>query len=266
MNCREFEAVTSDLARDQVIDAAARESAALHAETCAPCARRLSDERSLAAGLAALAVRDDSVEAPARLEAALLEAFREQSRVSFEPAVSMRRRLSFRLGWVAAAAAAVILLIFAIGALRVERTAPVDLQAKEQKPPPPEKKEKGKTESEPGAEPESKTEPPAPREKKKKFVLLQANGASNRTVKKDSPRSNGSAAASDEEIATRFLPLTFANNLEQMEGGQLVRVEMPRSAMISFGLPINLERANERIKADVLIGNDGVAHAIRFVR
>ena len=41
---------------------------------------------------------------------------------------------------------------------------------------------------------------------------------------------------------------------------------MPRSALVSFGLPMNIERANERIKADVLIGNDGVAHAIRFVR
>ena len=69
-----------------------------------------------------------------------------------------------------------------------------------------------------------------------------------------------------DEIATRFLPITLVGGLEQMDGGQLVRVEMPRSALVSFGLPMNIERANERIKADVLIGNDGVARAIRFVR
>ena len=33
-----------------------------------------------------------------------------------------------------------------------------------------------------------------------------------------------------------------------------------------FGLPMNMDRANERIKADVVVGNDGLARAIRFVR
>jgi hypothetical protein len=46
----------------------------------------------------------------------------------------------------------------------------------------------------------------------------------------------------------------------------MVRVELPRSALVSFGLPMNVERADERIKADVLVGDDGVARAIRFVR
>jgi hypothetical protein len=47
---------------------------------------------------------------------------------------------------------------------------------------------------------------------------------------------------------------------------QVVRVELPRSALQSFGLPVNAERAGERVKADVLLGHDGVARAIRFVR
>ena len=47
---------------------------------------------------------------------------------------------------------------------------------------------------------------------------------------------------------------------------QLGRVELPRSSLASFGLPVNLERAGERIKADVVVGNDGMARAIRFVR
>ena len=51
-----------------------------------------------------------------------------------------------------------------------------------------------------------------------------------------------------------------------MEGGQIVRVEVPRSALASFGLPMNAERAGERVKADVVLGYDGVARAIRFVR
>ena len=46
----------------------------------------------------------------------------------------------------------------------------------------------------------------------------------------------------------------------------MVRVELPRSALARFGLPMNMNRANEKIKADVLVGTDGLARAIRFVQ
>ncbi len=76
-----------------------------------------------------------------------------------------------------------------------------------------------------------------------------------------------SADASDaEDVATEFLPLTHGDGFNQAEGGQMVRVELPRSALTSFGLPMNAERSSERVKADVLLGHDGVARAIRFVR
>jgi len=35
--------------------------------------------------------------------------------------------------------------------------------------------------------------------------------------------------------------------------------------MRTVGLPINEERASERIQADVLLGQDGIARAIRFI-
>jgi hypothetical protein len=68
------------------------------------------------------------------------------------------------------------------------------------------------------------------------------------------------------EIATDFFPLVNREALNQLDSGQLVRVELPRSALMSFGLPMNMERAGERIKADVVVGEDGLARAIRFVR
>ena len=55
-----------------------------------------------------------------------------------------------------------------------------------------------------------------------------------------------------------------AANLQ--DGGQIVRVELPRSALANFGLPVNMDRYNEKVKADVLFGVDGLAHAIRFVQ
>ena len=50
------------------------------------------------------------------------------------------------------------------------------------------------------------------------------------------------------------------------DGGQIVRVELPRSALANFGLPVNMDRSNEKVKADVLFGVDGLAHAIRFIQ
>jgi hypothetical protein len=71
--------------------------------------------------------------------------------------------------------------------------------------------------------------------------------------------------APDAEIATEFFPLN-RGGIDPLDSAQVVRVELPRSAMMSFGLPINMDRADERIKADVVVGNDGMARAIRFVR
>jgi hypothetical protein len=51
-----------------------------------------------------------------------------------------------------------------------------------------------------------------------------------------------------------------------MESGEVIRVQMPRSALISLGLPVNVEHADEPVLADLLIGEDGLARAIRFVR
>jgi hypothetical protein len=66
--------------------------------------------------------------------------------------------------------------------------------------------------------------------------------------------------------AQRSIPLRYMNVASLQEGGQIVRVEVPRSALANFGLPVNMERSNERVKADVLYGVDGLAHAIRFVK
>jgi len=68
------------------------------------------------------------------------------------------------------------------------------------------------------------------------------------------------------ELTTDFIPLVPCVGLDCFEGGQLVRVAMPRLALIFLGLPMNEQLAQEPVTADVLIGGDGVARAIRFVR
>ena len=66
------------------------------------------------------------------------------------------------------------------------------------------------------------------------------------------------------EIATAFIPVSYG--VGPGEPASMVRVRLPRSALLSFGLPMNAERASEPVIADVLLGEDGVARAIRFVR
>jgi hypothetical protein len=88
-----------------------------------------------------------------------------------------------------------------------------------------------------------------------------------RSASRSKPPANDlNAGAAGAEIATEFIPLMNRDALAQMDGGQIMRVELPRSALMSFGLPMDMERATERIKADVVVGNDGLARAIRFVR
>jgi len=60
--------------------------------------------------------------------------------------------------------------------------------------------------------------------------------------------------------------LREGEDLTALENLQLVRVELPGSALSEVGLPIDPETVNEPVKADVVLGQDGLARAIRFVR
>jgi hypothetical protein len=71
------------------------------------------------------------------------------------------------------------------------------------------------------------------------------------------------APALPQEIATEFFPLM--DSPPPFERGQLVRVVVPAVTMRDAGLPVPPERWNDRVQADVLVGEEGMARAIRFV-
>lgn len=72
------------------------------------------------------------------------------------------------------------------------------------------------------------------------------------------------------EIATAFLPLTYS--ALPYTDAQIVRMEVPRTALKNFGLaPADLPADTSAVSpnivlADVLVGEDGLARAVRFVR
>jgi hypothetical protein len=88
------------------------------------------------------------------------------------------------------------------------------------------------------------------------------------SAKPSSQKRTADAVASNHvsEIATEFIPLSYSSSVNIQDGGQIIRVELPRSALVRFGLPVNMDRMNEKVKADVWVGVDGLAHAIRFVQ
>ena len=66
------------------------------------------------------------------------------------------------------------------------------------------------------------------------------------------------------EIATEFLPLTYSANRDDQRG-QIVRMEMPRSVLATMGVPTT-NLTGDHVKADVMLSDDGVALAIRFIQ
>ena len=71
--------------------------------------------------------------------------------------------------------------------------------------------------------------------------------------------------ASPREAVTDFLALTYDS--VPVVGAQVVRLEVPRAALANFGLGSLAfhDHPSDRIWADVLVGEDGLARAVRFV-
>jgi hypothetical protein len=287
MNCLEFEGQVEILARGALADARTRAAAEAHQESCGPCAARLADERSLSTGLRALAAGMKKAEAPERVEAALLLAFRaraastaaaeESSEAAAGRAVvtmsghAPARRWSWaKTVAVASLAAAASLALFVLVRPEASQNAPARRAMIE---PPPASNGPGPAapalaqSSSPAVDKELVESAPAP-EPVRDRAPRPSYTSRVRAVPASYDAGRGAAlpAQAAQEVATEFIPLTQAGPYTQAEEGHLVRVELPRSALASFGLPVNAEAPAGRVKADVLMGQDGIARAIRFVR
>jgi hypothetical protein len=68
-----------------------------------------------------------------------------------------------------------------------------------------------------------------------------------------------------DETAAGFYPLPDAEALPPVESAMVVRVQMPMSSLELIGFPINQDRASDRVEAEVLLGQDGLARGVRLV-
>lgn len=263
MNCQEFDQIVNQLAKPKVAEAILREHGLAHAAACQICAARLENARALVEGMKALAATTENSAAPFQTEELLLAAFRQQKVLTTSPgkskvvALPVKKRWLFPVPVWAYAAASLVAVGFAASMWL--------------KTPPPQKVVVVPTAS---PQIEVTQQDAAPSEL---AILPSIQGdklqlKGRRLQKKEDDGSQVQSSVGDftplygEEIATDFLSLTHETDSQPMESGQVIRVRMPRTALASFGLPVNIERANETIKADLLLAEDGSARAIRFIR
>ena len=65
------------------------------------------------------------------------------------------------------------------------------------------------------------------------------------------------------EVATEFFPLM--DTPPPFERGELLRVVVPAETMRTVGLAVSESHLNDPVQADILVGQEGLARAIRFV-
>jgi hypothetical protein len=83
-----------------------------------------------------------------------------------------------------------------------------------------------------------------------------------RTPRKAAPKI--AAVPESHEVVTDFFPLM--NPAPSFGRGQMLRVQLPAAAMQTVGLPVREEHLGDLVQADVLVGEEGMPRAIRFVR
>ena len=233
------------MARASVLEGNTHEESLAHTEECTQCAARLKEERALLAGVRAVVEDIAGETAPMRVEAALLLALHERSSSNL---LRMPEKIE-RTRWIWGAAAAAILALITTVLVSWLHAGSID---------------KDNAAREHSFGPAAPTIPPA--QQVIATIERPADVASNTHRTRTRRRSIRRDEKSGGEIATAFLPLLEGDDLDSLDSSQLVRVELPGSALIAVGLPIDAEMANAPVKADILLGHDGLARAIRFVR
>ncbi|MGH9356350.1 MAG: hypothetical protein ACRD10_09500 [Terriglobia bacterium] len=227
MDCEFFGILVNDLAQERLGETGLARRLLCHAGECSECGRRLDEMRALTGSLRAMAARDAQEQAPDRVEAALLEHFRGRRRGALAGL--------WKGKWVATAAG---VCLIAAGLAVWSRNPPQRVR---------------------GSRP-AVTAPAMP-------PTSRSVGTMEATARKGASVAapKGKLAALARDSYAGFIPLPYDEGAAPLGGSrQIVRVEVARSALASMGFPVADAASSSYVQADVLIGEDGVARAIRF--
>lgn len=263
MNCQEFAKQAFEYADPRQSKSVQSDALLEHAATCPGCVIRLEAERALTTGLELFADDERSIEAPRPLRDDLVIAFANRAG-SLSPNVVQFPSRSNWIRWALAVAATVILGFLLFSALW--------------SPKPKTNEVAGSITREEGVEPKVLQPDLASTDlSKDSGVVAATTGPDESRVRSIKVKTNRHVAqplkseveteqTTTSEVKSEFVPLTYLNSATAMESGMVVRVEVAREQLASLGLPFDLERAGDIIKADVVLGDDGVARAIRLVQ
>lgn len=238
MNCLQFNTLIVNLVCDQLADADERRLALAHAQSCAQCGARLARQQSVATGLGTLAAEEKTINAPAHLGAALQAAFERQHQISTPQQVfsePVRFRLFSLVNWRWATAMAAILIVAGLMAALWRQpggpTSPVQKEVLAELTPSPETPANDGTKLAANIRPKTKRRKPAQRNTDNYGELIS------------------------------LMPIAPS---ETEEFQQVVSMQLPRSTLRLWGLPLHEESDSEQISAKVYFSEDGVARAIRL--
>ena len=230
MKCEEFECkgLDADSGRGNA-DGQTLAAAMEHANTCTQCAALLHSWRTAQAELQLLRAATQNAETPARVEARLRQAVRDQER-------GTRRKFVMFSAW-ALATAAVWIAAASWRSWHDQHSA-----------------RKG----------ESATGPVQGTGQNKETAdvhkpsVLEAGG---------SP-SVSQRSTQDTYAAEDLRDFTFLPGSVPVENGdsEILRVRLQRGALGALGLPVNEERAGEWLQVDLLVTEDGQPQAVRLAR
>lgn len=249
MNCYEFETTVLALARNQLMDAAARELSLDHTWNCIRCAGRLASEQSLIAATRAVVAEIAGEEAPPRVEAKLLETLHAHSMSGLSTNPKFVRAGNSSSRWRLTAVAATILILTSATAIFWLYSNSLQREREPQ--------QRAAT---PIIQPEPEHQA-LEREVASDHASAPVQRQMHRRILKRKPNAP--------EVVTEFYPLMEAEELgdfDSLVAVQVVRVELPASALAAAGLSVGPEMSKGPIRADVVLGHDGLARAIRFVR
>ena len=257
MNCREFESDLVELARRAPGGLEAAPGLRRHLDTCRVCAGRLESERTLTAGLRSLAERTD---APENLETErrVMEAF-ASARASSGAARPTRPATAW---WMLAAAASAVLAVGSWAAVRWPHGDGSRTVATASHPP-----DAGVPSSDgPRTAAATTLAAESPASPIATTSLVAAGSPTrDRLVQprvRNARLATGPASGTDE--LADFVVLPAADHLPGFDSGTIVRVALPTASLPAFGLPMTPD-AGRTVDADVLVGQDGQARAIRLV-
>jgi hypothetical protein len=225
MDCTQFREVLHELERPGAEGDALCERALAHAESCSDCAAQLTEMEALSFSLRQLADVSAEAQAPARLETLLLAEFRR------EKSATASRGVRWQLAAFGIAAA--VLLALGLSLHRQHLVTPPGVNS---------------------AHSSVQTAATAP-----------DSSAATKTSAAAVDGSTHAAVADDAEYATAYMPLPYAYDPSELEGAAVVRVVLPRAALVSYGLPVEGMGVRDQVTADMVISQDGTPQAIRLV-